>query len=95
MTTATPTPTPTPTTRRLRPGRPVNSPTTLVPASPQPTLRPTDARDALRRAAAKVAPVWSLQNYVAVNPYLGLVDRRFDDVAELLATIAGARRNRA
>ncbi len=46
---------------------------------------------ALQRACDRVAPVWPLDRFVAVNPYLGLADHRFVDAAELLASAAGAR----
>jgi uncharacterized protein YbcC (UPF0753/DUF2309 family) len=46
---------------------------------------------ALRSATRIVAPLWSLENFVAVNPYLGMADRRLDQVAEHLARVAGAR----
>jgi len=46
---------------------------------------------ALRAAGQRVAPVWPLERFVAVNPYLGLADRTFGDAAELLARTAGAR----
>lgn len=44
--------------------------------------------DTLRQACKKIAPVWPLENFVAVNPYLGLVDKTFEEVAQELA-IAG------
>lgn len=45
---------------------------------------------ALRKACKKIAPVWPLENFVAVNPYLGLTDQKFDTVAQNLARIGGA-----
>jgi uncharacterized protein YbcC (UPF0753/DUF2309 family) len=45
----------------------------------------------LQAACRRIAPLWSLQNFVAVNPYLGLTDRRFEDAAAFLAGAAGAR----
>jgi uncharacterized protein YbcC (UPF0753/DUF2309 family) len=39
----------------------------------------------MRRAGKKIAPVWPLENFVAVNPYLGLIDRTFESVALDLA----------
>ena len=39
----------------------------------------------LKAACKKIAPVWSLENFVAVNPYLGLVGHDFDTAAALLA----------
>lgn len=47
--------------------------------------------NAAKLAAARVAPLWPLQNFVAVNPFLGLSDRRFEDAANLLAQVGDAR----
>ena len=46
---------------------------------------------AAHEATRKVAPVWPLKHFVAVNPYLGLVDRPFIEVAGIMAEAAGAR----
>jgi len=43
----------------------------------------------LRKACKKIAPVWPLENFVAVNPYLGFTHKKFDNVAQELAA-AGA-----
>jgi uncharacterized protein YbcC (UPF0753/DUF2309 family) len=48
-------------------------------------------RDAIRAACSKIAPVWPLDSFVAVNPYLGMSDMRFDDVAQRLRDVAGAQ----
>ncbi len=45
----------------------------------------------MRRACKKIAPVWPLENFVAVNPYLGLSDQLFDTVAQNLARISDAQ----
>ena len=45
---------------------------------------------ALRAVGGRIAPVWPLERFVAVNPYMGLADRSFADAAELLARVAGA-----
>lgn len=50
-----------------------------------------EVEPAVRAACARIAPVWPLERFVAVNPYLGLADHRFVDAAERLATVAGAR----
>jgi uncharacterized protein YbcC (UPF0753/DUF2309 family) len=44
----------------------------------------------LRQACKKIAPVWPLENFVAVNPYLGLTDQKFDTAAQNLARIGGS-----
>ncbi len=43
----------------------------------------------LKRAAKKIAPVWPLENFVAVNPYLGLTHKSFENVANNLAAAGG------
>lgn len=39
-------------------------------------------------ACQKIAPLWSLENFVAVNPYLGNVDKKFSTVAQEFSYIA-------
>ena len=36
----------------------------------------------LRKASKKIAPLWPLDSFVAVNPYLGLTAKSFNDVAK-------------
>lgn len=43
----------------------------------------------LKEACKKIAPVWPLENFVAVNPYLGFTDKKFENVAQELATAGG------
>ncbi|TRX58878.1 DUF2309 domain-containing protein [Fulvivirga sp. M361] len=43
----------------------------------------------LKDACKKIAPVWPLENFVAVNPYLGLTDKKFGAVAHDLAAAGG------
>jgi len=43
----------------------------------------------LGQACKKIAPVWPLENFVAVNPYLGLADLKFETAAQHLATVGG------
>ena len=45
----------------------------------------------LRAASKKIAPVWSLTNFVAVNPYLGLTNKKFETVAEELAAAGNVK----
>ncbi|WP_296700719.1 YbcC family protein [Algoriphagus sp.] len=45
--------------------------------------------DTLREACKKIAPVWPLENFVAVNPYLGFTDKKFETVAQELAAAGG------
>ncbi len=46
---------------------------------------------AARSAVRRIAPLWPLDSFVAVNPYFGLVDHRFAEAAATLARTAGAR----
>ncbi|MCY3002848.1 MAG: DUF2309 domain-containing protein [Planctomycetota bacterium] len=46
---------------------------------------------AAQRASRIVAPVWPLQHFVAVNPFLGLTDRPFTEAARTMGELAGAR----
>ena len=45
----------------------------------------------LCRAAKKMAPVWPLENFVAVNPYMALIDRPFGEAAKLLSQTGGSK----
>jgi uncharacterized protein YbcC (UPF0753/DUF2309 family) len=45
---------------------------------------------AIAQATRTVAPLWPLEHFVAVNPFLGLADRSFWDAACTLADAAGA-----
>jgi len=47
--------------------------------------------EAARRAAARIAPLWPLRSFVAVNPFLGVTDMPFNDAAHWMASVAGAR----
>ncbi|MBN3581387.1 DUF2309 domain-containing protein [Algoriphagus aestuarii] len=46
---------------------------------------PKSLVNAMRSACKKIAPVWPLENFVAVNPYLGFTGKKFDQVAQELA----------
>ncbi len=43
------------------------------------------------RAGKRVAPLWPLKHFVAVNPFWGLADHDFAKAAEVVARTAGAR----
>ncbi len=45
--------------------------------------------ETMREACKKIAPVWPLENFVAVNPYLGFTDKKFETVAQELAAVGG------
>lgn len=51
----------------------------------------TTAATAVTRAIRRIAPLWPLRSFVAVNPFLGLADMPFAETAQLLAQRAGAR----
>jgi uncharacterized protein len=61
----------------------------LSPIHPQTTA--TDLKNAwlqkARSASHRVPPLWSLKNFVAVNPFVGLVDRPFEEVCELIKRV--------
>ena len=42
-----------------------------------------------RKACKKIAPVWPLENFVAVNPYLGFSNQKFETTAQQLASVGG------
>ena len=46
---------------------------------------------AVDRASRRIAPLWPLRHFVAVNPYLGFSEQTFDETAYTLAQRAGAR----
>ncbi len=47
-------------------------------------------RDILKQGTQSIAPLWSLENFVAVNPYLGLSSTQFNEAMDFLHTCAGA-----
>ena len=52
---------------------------------------PNAVKSTLGAVAQKIAPVWPLESFVAVNPYLGMIGERFESVAHRLRRVAGAR----
>jgi uncharacterized protein YbcC (UPF0753/DUF2309 family) len=60
------------------------TPTDSDPVTPE-LARQIDA------ACNRIAPVWPLDRFVAVNPFHGLVDQRFEQAAQTLRRIADAR----
>lgn len=59
--------------------------------SPHTSLQAEALGRVLRQACKKIAPVWPLENFVAVNPWLGITDQPFDTAARNLARIGGVR----
>ncbi len=45
-------------------------------------------KEAIQNVSARIAPVWPLKDYVAVNPFLGLADQPFLKARKLLRTIS-------
>ncbi len=54
-------------------------------ASAQPVLA-----DAINEALSRIPPLWPLKHFVAVNPFVGLVDRPFSEACKLLSATVGA-----
>ncbi len=50
-------------------------------------LRDIDA--AIRDACGRIAPLWPLRNFVAVNPFLGFASQRFETTCATLRRVAG------
>lgn len=51
---------------------------------------PVRLAPAIAAALSRVPPLWPLKHFVAVNPFLGLLDRPFPEACELLQRISGA-----
>ncbi|WMN12967.1 DUF2309 domain-containing protein [Marivirga salinae] len=54
-------------------------------------LMKTSISKTLNEASKKIAPLWPLENFVAVNPYLGLSDHSFESIAQRLSFTAGIK----
>ncbi|MCB1170576.1 MAG: DUF2309 domain-containing protein [Leptospiraceae bacterium] len=50
-----------------------------------------ELRSFLDSSSRKIAPVWPLESFVAVNPYLNFIDKPFEEVASLLDKVDGAK----
>lgn len=57
-----------------------------------PTLIETipDIDSAVETALARIPPLWPLKHFVAVNPFVGLLDRPFAEACALLQRVTGA-----
>lgn len=51
---------------------------------------PENIRQAALAAAGRIAPLWPLRNFVAVNPFLGMTDQSFESAAQVMSRVAGA-----
>ena len=56
-----------------------------------PLLQAQRLADHIATAAARVAPTWPLDEFIAVNPYWGWVARTMPEAAAALGTLAGTR----
>ncbi len=56
-----------------------------------PLLQAQRLADDIATAAARVAPTWPLDGFIAVNPYWAWVDRPMTEAAASLGTLAGTR----
>lgn len=54
-----------------------------------PRLPSRNLDEALTKARGRIAPLWPLKSFVAVNPFLGLSDRRFEDACATMQQVAG------
>ena len=50
---------------------------------------PEQYRDALKRATDAIAPVWPLDQWIAVNPWWGLKHQPIEQVSQALSRRAG------
>jgi uncharacterized protein YbcC (UPF0753/DUF2309 family) len=57
---------------------------------PQP-LGPGELAAAIKTACSRIAPVWPLKNFVAVNPFLGFVEQSFHATVATLHRVARTR----
>jgi len=65
--------------------------TTEQPSKTESMIDRTEVEDLLRESTQSIAPLWSLESFVTVNPYHGMIDEGFKDVARRLESVAGAR----
>jgi len=64
--------------------------TTINSALPKNTsIRKEELVSLLRSACKKTAPVWPLENFVAVNPYMGRINKSFTETAKDLNYLGG------
>lgn len=59
--------------------------------SPRPQLSRIETDAAANGAIRRIAPLWPLKSFVAVNPFLGLTDMPFAAAAQRMADAMGAR----
>jgi len=54
-------------------------------------VAPPSPLEAAVVATRRIPPLWRLRDFVAVNPFLGLVDREFESAARLMTRVTGGR----
>jgi len=59
------------------------------PAAPTPIIDVAELDRRIDAACERIAPLWPLKNFVAVNPFFGLRDLGFQDASDVLARITG------
>lgn len=74
-------------------GNPANPSVAMMAEAPVPvtTLSREQVRAAVKCAGQRIAPLWPLRNFVAVNPFLGLMDQPFEVAMHWMASCDGAR----
>ena len=65
------------------------SPLSIGVVGTTPVMDPQQVTAAMKAAAGRIAPLWPLRSFVAVNPFLGLADRSLSEAATLLAKAGG------
>ena len=62
-----------------------------MPVKSLPSIETTIPTSVIDAACSRIPPLWPLQNFVAVNPFLGLTGRTFQDAARLIDSVGHGR----
>jgi uncharacterized protein len=54
-------------------------------------LDKTQVKEILQTACKKIAPVWPLESFVAVNPFFGMTDKSFQEVATRMSNLSSVK----
>lgn len=60
-------------------------------ASSTPPIQSPDIAAAIAKACGRIAPLWPLADFVAVNPFVGMADLTFGEAAALRQRLSGTR----
>jgi hypothetical protein len=60
-----------------------------IPQASSGAISEAELNAALESALARIPPLWPLRHFVAVNPFVGLVDRPFQEACGLLQRVVG------